>query len=99
MSQVYARGVCYLFDVLAADPVAKDAVIGAIKHLMESHAAVKIIHDSSTLTAALRYQLSIEVNNLFDTQVSTYLHPQSWQLTCTSSNCNAFHMNASKGQP
>ena len=70
VSQVLAANICYLFDMLITDPVAKDAVDGALKELLEDQGIMKITHDSGHLMAALQFQLSAGLHTVFDTQVN-----------------------------
>ena len=68
--QVHVADVYYLFDTMVSDPGAKEAVVGAVKQLMENPAVLKIAHDCAQLAVALRYQFSVELHGVFDTQVS-----------------------------
>ena len=54
---------------MVSDPGAKEAVVGAVKQLMENPAVLKIAHDCAQLAVALWCQLSVGLHGVFDTQV------------------------------
>lgn len=68
--QVYAAPVCFIFDMVTIDHSVRAALISGLKQVLEDNSVIKIMHDCRRPAAAIRYQLQINLCNVFDTQAS-----------------------------
>lgn len=74
LPQVYAAPVCYIFDLVTNDDATKAALISVVKGVLENGGKMKLMHDCRRPVAALRYQLHIQLSNVFDPQASSTSH-------------------------
>lgn len=74
LPQVYAAPVCFIFDLVTNDDATKSALISVVKGVLEDGGKMKLMHDCRRPVAALRYQLHIQLSNVFDPQASSTSH-------------------------
>ena len=82
--QVYAAPVCFIFDLVGANPKAREVLVSSLMKVLEDGNIIKVMHDCRHPAAAIHYQLGIKLSNVFDTQVafaSLVLMPSSLGLS------------------
>ncbi|XP_072039849.1 uncharacterized protein [Amphiura filiformis] len=71
--QIYADEVTYIFDAKLLGAALFNYERGNLGEVLESHSIVKVVHDSRWMSDLLHHRFGVQLNCIYDTQVTDVL--------------------------